>query len=189
MTFPMRLIWIDYLAASWKRKVTGSRRTTRKQECKKEWRVLFVLASARTSSTPIVSQICRRARWGRRCRLSASWSPPKNFGSDQWQLDIRVSWKTQKWDVSINPKFFSCLMVYRSSGKKSFSDSDMFSWVELNQKFGIWAFSAIFVLFFWVAKNLIYIGNAFNGYSYLKSTRKELSDVTLLLKKEYRLAR
>ena len=88
MTFPMRLIWIDYLAASWKRKVIGSRRTTRKQECKKEWRVLFVPASARTSSTPIVSQICRRTRWGRRCRLSASWSPPKSFGSDQWQLDI-----------------------------------------------------------------------------------------------------
>ena len=31
--------------------------------------------------------------------------------------------------------------------------------------------------------------NAFNGYSYLKSTRKELSDGTLMLKKEYRLAR
>ena len=80
-------------------------------------------------------------------------------------------------------------MVYRSWGKKSFSDSDMFSWVELDPKFGILAFSAIFVLFFWVAKNLIYIDNAFNGYSYLKSTRKELSDGTLMLKKEYRLAR
>ena len=87
----MRLIWIDYLAASWKRRVIGSRRTTRKQECKKEWRVLFVPASARTSSTPIVSQICRRTRWGRRCRLSASWSPPKIFGSDQWRLDISES--------------------------------------------------------------------------------------------------
>ena len=80
-------------------------------------------------------------------------------------------------------------MVYRSWGKKSFSDSDMFSWVELDPKFGILAFSAIFVLFFWVAKNLIYIDNAFNGYSYLKSTRKGLSDGTLMLKKEYRLAR
>ena len=89
----------------------------------------------------------------------------------------------------MNPKFFSCLMVYRSWGKKSFSDSDMFSWVELDPKFGILAFSAIFVLFFWVAKNLIYIDNAFNGYSYLKSTRKGLSDGTLMLKKEYRLAR
>ena len=28
-----------------------------------------------------------------------------------------------------------------------------------------------FCTFFWVAKNLIYIDNAFNGYSYLKSTR------------------
>ena len=46
----------------------------------------------------------------------------------------------------------------------------------------------IFALFL-VAKNLIYIDNAFNGYSYLKSTRKELSDGTLMLKKEYRLAR
>ena len=80
-------------------------------------------------------------------------------------------------------------MVYRSWGKKSFSDSDMFSWVELDPKFGILAFSAIFVLFFWVAKNLIYIDNAFNGYSYLKSTRKGLSDGTLMLKKEYHLAR
>ena len=41
----------------------------------------------------------------------------------------------------------------------------------------------------WVAKNLIYIDNAFNGYSYLNSTRKGLSDGTLMLKKEYRLAR
>ena len=61
----------------------------------------------------------------------------------------------------------------------------MFSWVELDPKFGILAFSAIFVLFFLVAKNLIYIDNAFNGYSYLKSTRKELSDGTLMLKIEY----
>ena len=46
-----------------------------------------------------------------------------------------------------------------------------------------------FCTFFLVAKTLIYIDNAFNGYSYLKSTRKELSDGTLMLKKEYRLAR
>ena len=46
-----------------------------------------------------------------------------------------------------------------------------------------------FCTFFGVAKTLIYIDNAFNGYSYLKSTRKELSDGTLMLKKEYRLAR
>ena len=39
----------------------------------------------------------------------------------------------------------------------------MFSWVELDPKFGILAFSAIFVLFFWVAKNLIYIDNAFGA--------------------------
>ena len=38
----------------------------------------------------------------------------------------------------------------------------------------ILAFSAIFFSFFGVAKNLIYIDNAFNGYSYLKSTHKEL---------------
>ena len=60
---------------------------------------------------------------------------------------------------------------------------------DLIWKFGIWAFSPIFVLFLWVAKTLIYIDSAFNGYSYLKSTRKELSDGTLMLKKEYRLAR
>ena len=65
----------------------------------------------------------------------------------------------------------------------------MFSWVELDPKFGTLAFPVIFVLFFLVAKNLISIDNAFNGCSYLKSTRKELSDGTLMLKKEYRLAR
>ena len=46
-----------------------------------------------------------------------------------------------------------------------------------------------FCTFFLVAKTLIYIDNAFNGYSYLKSTRKELSDGTLMLEKEYHLAR
>ena len=65
----------------------------------------------------------------------------------------------------------------------------MFSWVELDPIFGILAFSAIFVLFFLVAKDLIYIDNAFNGYSYLKPTRKGLSDGILMLKKENRLAR
>ena len=39
-----------------------------------------------------------------------------------------------------------------------------------------------FCTFFLVAKTLIYIDNAFNGYSYLKSTREELSDGTLMLK-------
>ena len=34
-----------------------------------------------------------------------------------------------------------------------------------------------------VAKKLFYINNAFNGYRYLKSTRKELSHGTLMLKK------
>ena len=124
------------------------------------------------------------------CRTSIDeWKTTPWCNIDVENMDIRWSWKKQKWDLSINPKFFTCLMVYRSWGKKSFSDSDMFSWVELDPKFGILAFSAIFVLFFWVAKNLIYIDNALNGYSYLKSTRKGLSDGTLMLKKEYRLAR
>ena len=34
-----------------------------------------------------------------------------------------------------------------------------------------------------MAKKLFYINNAFNGYRYLKSTRKELSHGTLMLKK------
>ena len=59
--------------------------------------------------------------------------------------------------------------------------------MELDPKFGIWAFSAIFALFFGVAKNWIYIDNSFNVYSNLKSTRKELSDATLMLEKEYHL--
>ena len=75
-------------------------------------------------------------------------------------------------------------MMYRNWGKKKY-----FRLVELGPKFGIWAFSAIFALFFRVPKNLIYINNAFNGYRYLKSTRKELSDGTLMLKKEYCLDR
>ena len=37
--------------------------------------------------------------------------------------------------------------------------------MELGPKFEVWAFSAIFALFFQVPKNLIYINNAFNGYS------------------------
>ena len=50
-------------------------------------------------------------------------------------------------------------------------------------------FSDFFTFFFWVAETPIYIDNAINGYSYLKSTRKELSDGTLMLEKEYRLAK
>ena len=46
-----------------------------------------------------------------------------------------------------------------------------------------------FCTFFGVAKNQIHFDNTFNVYSYLKSTRKGLSDGTLMLKKEYRLAR
>ena len=63
----------------------------------------------------------------------------------------------------------------------------MFSWVELDPKFGIWAFSAN-LYFFLVAKNLIFIENDFTVYFYLKSTCKKLSDGTLMLKKEYCLA-
>ena len=80
-------------------------------------------------------------------------------------------------------------MMYRNWGKFFFLKKKYFRLVELGPKFGIWAFSAIFALFFWVPKNLIYINNAFNGYRYLKSTRKELSDGTLMLKKEYCLDR
>ena len=40
-----------------------------------------------------------------------------------------------------------------------------------------------FLHFFWVAKNQIHFDNTFNVYSYLKYTRKELSDGTLMLKK------
>ena len=46
-----------------------------------------------------------------------------------------------------------------------FSKKKYFRLVELGPKFGIWGFSAIFALFFRVPKNLIYINNAFNGYS------------------------
>ena len=56
--------------------------------------------------------------------------------------------------------------------------------MEMDPKFGIWAFSAIFALSFWVAKNQIHFDNTCNVYSYLKSTRKELYDGTLMLKKE-----
>ena len=85
--------------------------------------------------------------------------------------------------------FFQWFMMYRNWGKFFFLKKKYFRLVELGPKFGIWAFSAIFALFFRVPKNLIYINNAFNGYRYLKSTRKELSDGTLMLKKEYCLDR
>ena len=87
------------------------------------------------------------------------------------------------------PRVISSQRPYTLGRIEKGKNSYMFSWVELDPKFWIWAFSAIFALSFWVAKNLIYIDNAFNGYSYLKSTRKELSDGTLMLEKEYRLAR
>ena len=80
-------------------------------------------------------------------------------------------------------------MMYKNWGNFFFSKKKYFRLVELGPKFGIWAFSAIFALFFRVPKNLIYINNAFNGYRYLKSTRKELSGGTLMLKKEYCLDR
>ena len=80
--------------------------------------------------------------------------------------------------------------IHKNAGGKKFDPKKVrLGWGNLSWKFGSWAFSEIFVLFFGVAKTLIYIDNAFNGYSYLKSTRKELSDGTLMLKKEYRLAR
>ena len=86
--------------------------------------------------------------------------------------------------------FFQWFMMYRNWGNFFFFSKKKYFWlVELGPKFGIWAFSAIFVLFFRVPKNLIYINNAFNGYRYLKSTRKELSGGTLMLKKEYCLDR
>ena len=77
-------------------------------------------------------------------------------------------------------------------GESFFSDSDMFSWVKLDPKFGQnlgFGHFQHFLYFFLSAKKSYFIGNAFNGYSYLKSTRKGLSDGTLMLKKEYHLAR
>ena len=82
------------------------------------------------------------------------------------------------------------LMVYEVQKLRGFFlQKKYFRLVELAPKFGIWAFSAIFALFFLVAKKLICTDNAFNGYRNLKSTRKELSDSTLMLKKEYHLDR
>ena len=46
-----------------------------------------------------------------------------------------------------------------------------------------------FCTFFGVAKNQIHFDKTFNVYSYLKSTHKELSDGTLMLRKEYYLDR
>ena len=80
-------------------------------------------------------------------------------------------------------------MMYKNWGNFFFLKKKYFRFVELGPKFGICTFSAIFALFFRVPKNLIYINNAFNGYRYLKSTRKELSGGTLMLKKEYCLDR
>ena len=91
----------------------------------------------------------------------------------------------QRWSSNLHITADSTGSINRNARGKKFDPKKVrLGWGNLSWKFGIWAFSAIFVLFFWVAKNLIYIDNAFNGYSYLKSTRKELSDGTLMLKKE-----
>ena len=96
--------------------------------------------------------------------------------------------KAKKLEILLASVFFNGLWCIETEGF-FLSRKKYFRLVELGPKFGIWAFSAIFALFFWVPKNLIYINNAFNGYRYLKSTRKELSDGTLMLKKEYCLDR
>ena len=76
-----------HLAASRRAGGTGNRRTTRKQEWRKEWRILLVPARARTSLTATLSQICRRTMWGNRWRLSASWFPPAhNFQKHETQI-------------------------------------------------------------------------------------------------------
>ena len=101
----------------------------------------------------------------------------------------QVGWKKAKMRFVYKPKVFQLSYgIQKLRGKKFFG----FGHVQLGG-IGpkIWDFGIFsdFCTFFLVAKNLIYIDNAFNGYSYLKSTRKGLSDGTLMLKKEYRLAR
>ena len=80
-------------------------------------------------------------------------------------------------------------MVYRSWGEKSFflirTCLAGWNWTQ-NLGFG---FFLHFLYFFLVPTNLIFIGNAVNNYSYLKSTHKELSYSTQMLKREYCLAR
>ena len=105
------------------------------------------------------------------------------------EVTIRVGPQVEK-SSNLHITADSTGSIHKNARGKKFDPKKVrLGWGNLIWKFGIWAFSAIFVLFFWVAKTLIYIDNAFNGYSYLKSTRKELSDGTLMLKKEYRLAR
>ena len=105
------------------------------------------------------------------------------------ELWDRVCWKKQKCWKSYWLVVFQWFMMYKNWGNFFYSKKKYFRLVELGPKFGIWAFLAIFALFFRVPKNLIYFNNAFNGYRYMKSTRKELSGGTLMLKKEYCLDR
>ena len=51
------------------------------------------------------------------------------------------------------PKCFLGVFWYKLTGIFFFWSTKIFSWVEFHLKFGIWAFSAIFALFFRVAKN------------------------------------
>ena len=67
-------------------------------------------------------------------------------------------------------------MVYNKYNKwGNFCKKNIFNRGKIDQKIDIWAFSAIYALSFWVANNWIHIDIAYTGYSYLKSTRKELS--------------
>ena len=63
--------------------------------------------------------------------------------------------------------------------------------VELDPKFEIWAFSAIFALFLSgkKVKFILYILNTFDVFNYFKFTRKKFSDGNPMLKKEYHLDR
>ena len=74
-------------------------------------------------------------------------------------------------------------MMYRKRGNFFFRKK-IFSIGGIGPKIWDLGIFSDFCTFFQVANNLIYINYAFNGYRYLKSTRKELSDGTLMLKKE-----
>ena len=109
--------------------------------------------------------------------------------SSLYQYIHQVELKKAKMLEILLASVFSMVYDVQKLREFFFLEKKYFRLVELGPKFGIWAFSAIFALFFRVPKNLIYFNNAFNGYRYLKSTRKELSDGTLMLKKEYCLDR
>ena len=119
-----------------------------------------------------------KAAWARQVPPHPSDLPPGPQPYGENAFNFNISYFQTRFYIFC-PRVISsqrpCTLgrVEKSINDFSDSNSDMFSWEELDPKFWIWAFSAIFALSFWVANILIYIDNAFN-MAHLKFTRNKL---------------